>query len=41
MMDRNEMGFKTNKGFYDWTDESKAKVSADLNTYLIRMLYGK
>ncbi|MBR6025846.1 MAG: 3-hydroxyacyl-CoA dehydrogenase family protein [Firmicutes bacterium] len=41
MMDRNEMGFKTNKGFYDWTDESKAKVSADLNTYLIKMLYGK
>lgn len=41
MIDEGKMGFKSNKGFYDWTDESKAKVSADLNSYLIKMLYGK
>ncbi|MCQ2554067.1 MAG: 3-hydroxyacyl-CoA dehydrogenase family protein [Clostridia bacterium] len=41
MIDEGKMGFKSNKGFYDWTDESKAKVSADLNTYLIKMVYGK
>lgn len=41
MIEEGKMGFKSNKGFYDWTDESKAKVSADLNSYLIKMLYGK
>ncbi len=41
MIQEGLLGFKSNKGFYEWSDESKAKLSADLNTYLIKMLYGK
>ncbi len=36
-----KIGFKTNQGFYKWTDEEKKKKTEDLNTYLIKMLYKK
>ncbi|NCB63546.1 MAG: 3-hydroxyacyl-CoA dehydrogenase family protein, partial [Clostridia bacterium] len=35
-----KLGFKSGEGFQKWTDEEKAQCSADLNEYLIRMLYG-
>ena len=41
MLEEGKMGFKSGEGFYKWTPESSAKVSADLNDYLIRMVYGK
>lgn len=34
-----KMGCKSGEGFYQWTEEDVAKCNADLNTYLIRMLY--
>lgn len=35
------LGFKTGKGFQTWTHEQIAKSNADLNTYLIKMLYDR
>ncbi len=34
-----KMGCKSGEGFYKWTEEDVAKCNADLNSYLIRMLY--
>ena len=36
-----KLGFKTGEGFQKWTNEEMDQVRDDLNTYLIRMLYGK
>ncbi len=36
-----KIGFKTGEGFQKWTPEQAAASNADLNEYLIRMLYGK
>lgn len=41
MKERGDMGFKSGKGFYEWDDEKIAKCNADLNSYLIKMLYNK
>ncbi len=41
MLDEGKLGFKSGEGFMKWTPEESAKCSADLNDYLIRMLYGK
>ena len=41
MKEEGKMGFKSGEGFYNWTQEDIQKCSADLNEYLIRMLYGK
>ncbi|MDD6879959.1 MAG: 3-hydroxyacyl-CoA dehydrogenase family protein [Firmicutes bacterium] len=41
LRDEGKLGFKTGEGFQKWTEEEKTKCSEDLNTYLIRMLYGK
>lgn len=35
------LGFKTGKGFQTWTHEQIVKSNADLNTYLIKMLYNR
>lgn len=39
--ERGELGFKTGKGFQTWSEEEIAKSRADLNAYLIDMIYGK
>lgn len=36
-----KIGFKTGEGFQKWTQEQAAESNANLNEYLIRMLYGK
>ena len=41
MLDEGKLGFKSGEGFMKWTPEQIAKENADLNEYLIRMLYGK
>ncbi len=41
MKEEGKMGFKTGEGFMKWTPEEVEKQNADLNEYLIRMLYGK
>ena len=41
MLDEGKLGFKSGEGFLKWTEEDVAKQNADLNEYLIRMLYGK
>lgn len=41
LRDEGKLGFRTGEGFQRWTDEEKARSAADLNDYLIRMLYGK
>ena len=41
LRDAGKIGFKTGEGFQAWTPEETAKSAADLNEYLIRMLYGK
>ena len=41
LRDEGKIGFKTGEGFQKWTPEQVAKANADLNEYLIRMLYGK
>ena len=41
LRDEGKIGFKTGEGFQKWTPEQAAKSNADLNEYLIRMLYGK
>jgi len=39
MLDEGKMGFKSGEGFYKWTQEEIDKCNADLNAYLIKMLY--
>ncbi len=41
MKEEGKMGFKSGEGFLSWTPEEVEKQNADLNEYLIRMLYGK
>ncbi len=41
MKEKGKMGFKSGEGFMKWTPEEVEKQNADLNEYLIRMLYGK
>ena len=41
MIAEGKMGFKSGEGFYQWDDEKIAKCNADLNSYLIKMLYNK
>ena len=41
MLDEGKLGFKSGEGFMKWTPEQIAKENADLNEYLIKMLYGK
>ena len=41
LRDEGKIGFKTGEGFQKWTPEQVVKSNADLNEYLIRMLYGK
>lgn len=39
MLDEGKMGFKSGEGFMKWTPEEVEKCNADLNSYLIHMLY--
>ena len=41
MREEGKMGFKSGEGFMTWTPEEVEKQNAELNEYLIRMLYGK
>ena len=41
MREEGKQGFKSGEGFMQWTPEEVEKQNADLNEYLIRMLYGK
>ncbi len=41
LRDEGKLGFKTGEGFQTWTEDEIKKTNADLNEYLIRMLYGK
>ena len=41
MKEEGKMGFKSGEGFMKWTPEEVEQQNADLNEYLIRMLYGK
>ncbi|MBO4235573.1 MAG: 3-hydroxyacyl-CoA dehydrogenase family protein [Firmicutes bacterium] len=41
MLEEGKMGFKSGEGFYKWSEEDIAKCNADLNAYLIKMLYEK
>jgi len=41
LRDEGKLGFKSGEGFQTWTPEQAAQQNADLNEYLIRMLYGK
>ena len=41
LRDEGKIGFKTGEGFQKWTEEEIKQSNADLNEYLIRMLYGK
>ena len=41
LRDGGKIGFKTGEGFQKWTPEATAKSAADLNEYLIKMIYGK
>ena len=36
-----KLGFKTGEGFQTWSEEQKTESAANLNQYLIRMIYGK
>ena len=39
MLEEGKLGFKSGEGFYKWTQEEIDKCNADLNAYLIKMLY--
>ena len=39
MLDEGKLGFKSGEGFYKWSQEEMDKCGADLNAYLIHMLY--
>ena len=41
MLEEGKLGFKSGEGFMSWTPEKIEKENAELNSYLIRMLYGK
>lgn len=41
LKEEGKLGFKTGEGFQKWSNEEMDQVRDDLNTYLIRMLYGK
>jgi 3-hydroxybutyryl-CoA dehydrogenase len=41
LRDGGDLGFKTGKGFKSWTPEEIQQSRDELNTYLIKMLYGK
>ena len=41
LRDEGKIGFKTGEGFQKWTPDQVAQSNAELNEYLIRMLYGK
>ena len=41
MLEEGKLGFKSGEGFYKWSEEEMAKCGADLNAYLIKMLYEK
>lgn len=41
LRDEGKLGFKSGEGFRTWTPEERLKSAADLNDYLIKMLYGK
>lgn len=41
MREEGKQGFKSGEGFMSWTPEETEKQNAELNEYLIRMLYGK
>ena len=41
MLDEGKLGFKSGEGFLKWTEEETKQSAADLNEYLIRMLYNK
>ena len=41
LRDAGKLGFKSGEGFQTWTKEQVAQSNADLNEYLICMLYGK
>lgn len=41
LRDSGDLGFKTGKGFRSWTPEQVQQSRDELNTYLIKMLYGK
>jgi len=39
MLEQGKLGFKSGEGFRKWTPEQIDKCNADLNEYLIKMLY--
>lgn len=41
LINRGDLGFKTGKGLRKWTAEEMQTVRDDLNSYLIKTLYGK
>ena len=41
MREEGKQGFKSGEGFLKWTPEEVEQQNAELNEYLIRMLYGK
>ena len=41
LRDAGKLGFKTGEGFQTWTEEETKQSAADLNAYLIKMLYDK
>ena len=41
MREEGKQGFKSGEGFMTWTPEEVERQNAELNEYLIRMLYGK
>jgi 3-hydroxybutyryl-CoA dehydrogenase len=41
LRDSGDLGFKSGKGFQEWAPEEMQESRDALNTYLIKMLYGK